>query len=753
MPLALALLLSACDLLARDPLRHARELHEKGRFLESLEPLEARLESHPDDTEAHYLYGVACVRTNRSSLGLWSLRKALEDPEWGARAGFELAMAGLQSRDFPTALEAANGVLEREPEHLAALQLRTEARLGMLDYEAALADAERLLELWRANQSDPDLIDSPSLDGDEGNIELLRLRALIGLRRLEEAEEVFAAIEERQLEGSIEVAEPRYCAARATFASERGELELARERFEDCREQFPTDALVLERVLQFHDGLREFDRSLEILDETVEAEPQAAQVRAHLASRLRALERVEEAETLLLEGTLIEPAAVAAVAWQALAGHYFELEDFDASVAAWNEFLKRVPEPGELQRVAYAETLALAGRYERALEASSGLHPIYRDLVAGRVLLEQNRPAAALARLDAAIRLWPDNAVARYYAALAAERSGDFDRAILEYRDSIRSDPAATDAGLRLGRLHAAEGANEPARAALNHHLSTHPADVEAAILHYRVSSRLGQEPVTRRAWQLLVTLPEMQGRAVAEAAALHAKSGGPSQAAAYLREGAAQLDLTMATNADALRSLVVYLAEVGAADEALAHAIDAVEAQPGEARFHEIHGLALERSDAPEPAIRAAYTRALELDPTNLRALVALGKLERAAGGRQTAAELFDRAAAADSSDPDAAEIRREAAVLLASVGRTDDAERRLELLLEEFPHDGATAAHLVALRRARGDDSARTRQLARQADRFGERPATPRSAPAGPSPIEGSARPSDDTDLNSGA
>ena len=52
--------------------------------------------------------------------------------------------------------------------------------------------------------------------------------------------------------------------------------------------------------------------------------------------------------------------------------------------------------------------------------------------------------------------LWPDNAVARYYAARAAERLGDFDRAIDDYRYAIRAGIDDTDARYRLARLYEA---------------------------------------------------------------------------------------------------------------------------------------------------------------------------------------------------------------------------------------------------------------------------------------------------------
>ena len=92
--------------------------------------------------------------------------------------------------------------------------------------------------------------------------------------------------------------------------------------------------------------------------------------------------------------------------------------------------------------------------------------PAHRHLIRGRVAQERRDPARALEEFDEALRLWPDNPWARYYAALAAEELGDFERAIEEYRNAIRIDPGATDARTRGAALLLASG-NPTPRAAI----------------------------------------------------------------------------------------------------------------------------------------------------------------------------------------------------------------------------------------------------------------------------------------------
>src|SRR4029434_710087 len=108
------------------------------------------------------------------------------------------------------------------------------------------------------------------------------------------------------------------------------------------------------------------------------------------------------------------------------------------------------------------EAVVLAGRPDEALELAGKISGgAYQGLIRGRAALARGDPAEALRQLDEGIRLWPDTACARYYAALAAERTGNFQRAIEEYRYAMRIDARATDAYLRLAPLY--EGARPPA--------------------------------------------------------------------------------------------------------------------------------------------------------------------------------------------------------------------------------------------------------------------------------------------------
>jgi len=709
-PLILLLCLALAGCGPSDPVAEIRELHAAGRFAESLEPLRGLVEARPDDAEVHYLYGVALLRSWQPSLALWSLRKAMEHPDWLVPAALQLAATALMTGNHEEAMEAAERILEAEPDHVEALLLRAQARVASRrDYEGALADVERILEL------------------DPHNIDALvpRVLALLGLARAEEAEAAIEELERRFEEvdlGPDRMA--RYCAGRAVFAKEKGDAEAAERQHEECLERFPTHALVMDAAIGFYDEQQRSDRSIEILREALEEAPLASAYRGALAARLRAAGEAEQAERILLEGTQLEGPAVAASAWLDLGNHYLELEDHAAAASALERALELGGEADPQLSFAFADALVMAGRYERALEVARGMEiPALRELVYGRARLAQGRPAEALEHFGEGLRLWPNNAVARYYAALAAEEVGDFDRAISEYRYAIRADPQATDAPLRLARLYEAEGAYEfglvAARQAVRQdgQPGQGSLDRETELVALRLAARLGRVAEMRGVVAWRVAQRQHAGRVVAALAEGTRARLGPGAAVQRVRQ-IEQLDLTDPRAEEALRALVVNLGAAGEADAALPYIEAALAAHPDVAAFHEIRGIWLEQRGSPSEEMRTAYQRAFELDPENALALAGLGRL---AADPEVALALYTRAAAADPADP---APQRAAAALLVRLGRREEAERRLAELLREHPYDAVAAARLAELLLAREADTDRTLELARRAARFGGGP-----------------------------
>jgi len=680
----------------------AQELLAEGRFEEALEPLRVAVQADPENPEIQFLYGVALRRSGRPSMAIWSLREAGEHPDWTVRAGIELGGSAMQAKNWEVAIEAADRVLAVEPDNLRAVVLRAEARLGAkVDPEAALADYERAIEI------------AP----EDVRLKAARAAALLLLERLDDVEDAIAELEGREGEDALdEGGRARLCATKAVFAKEKREFDEAERLLEKCLEQFPVYGAVLDAATEFFDARGQPERATEALRAAVEAAPGAVPYRTTLARRLRAAGDFEQSEQVLRAGLEIESPEMQSVTWAALADHYVAAEDLDAAAAAYEKSFELKPDPSTLEVLTLADIFARAGWNERALEVAKRLdNDTYRGLVEARVHLNQGRPRAALARLDEVLATWPDNPGARYYAARAAEQIGDFDRAIAEYRQSIRSRADFTEAGLRLARLHEAEGSGNRAWVAASHHVRAHPEEPEGAVLLLRLAMRMGPE---KRLRTVLADLRKRKvwPRAIAVRADAVALRVGPD-AAIEMLQGAPDIDFTRPRDVAALRSLCVHLVAAGRAAEAETLLLGALTAHPDAGAFHEVRGLILEQQGASEAEVRAAYERAVALDPGEARALEALGRLSQEAGDLESALTYYQRAATANPNER--AALRR-AATLLAAADRRRQAEAQWEALLLEHPYDADAAMQLVRLRLERQAETDRTLELARRSVRF---------------------------------
>jgi tetratricopeptide (TPR) repeat protein len=697
----LSILLVGCG--PADPLGAARRLQSLGNFGGSIAPLRQLLEDEPDNAEANFLYGVALIRSGQPSVALWPLRRAAENPEWLVRANLELAASELSSANHDEAVVAATRILEVEPDNVQALLVRSLARSqSRRDYEGALADADRILAL------DPDNLDALAP----------RAVALLGLERVEEAEAAIDALDERFREGDLSgVGSERYCVSRGIFANEKGDPEAADRIFTACLEKFPKGVEVTAQAVTFYDSIGRSERSLEILRASLDEEPRNGYVREAIALRLASQGNVEEAEQLLRAGTEIEPPQLAFSGWIALANHYVRQEAYDDGVAALEQAIGLVEQPGPDLVFRYGDTLVMAGRYERAIELAKEIEiPAHREILLGRAYFEQGRWQEALEHLSAGIVYWPDNAVARYYAALAAERLGDIDRAVSEYRYSIRADPGATDARLRIGRLHRAEGLYEEAMIAAGHRGSEVAFDEALELFWIELSAQAGIINEKNARQTLIAGRSEISGDQVAAMAAGAVARRGPGAGVRIIRS-IPKLDLTAVENAAALRALVVDLIATDRAEVALATVEPAIAAHPEAGVFHALRGLTLEAGSDTAGA-RSAFERAIALDSGDPIALSGIARAEAAAGEVDAALASYARAEAAAEDDP---EPHRAAAELLVAKGRVAEAEEQLEQLLLASPYDARAALRLAGLQLERNVRSERSLALARMAVRFG--------------------------------
>jgi len=683
LPLVLAAIVTAC---ARDedPLAEIRELHAQGRFAGTVDPLRKLIDEDPARPEAHLLLGVALLRTGEAGLAVWPLRRAAESPEHAVEAGILLARAMLESRSSPDAVTTIDRVLAIAPENVDALELRAEAHLGTGSPVKALDDIDRVL----------------LLDPENLSVLVPRVLALIAVERIDEAEAALETARERLETAGDEIdpaVQARLCIARGLFAFEKGEAEVADAQYQACLDEFPTDPLAVSEAVGYFDRTDRSERATEVLRAAFE-ESRSAVFRTALARRLGAQGDPEAELRLLREEAEERPSAAS---WFAVADYHVQRDEFDAALEAFERALAASPEPSGMLRFAYADTLAQAERFERAMQVADQIEqPALRDLIRGRVLLGQGDAKGALAAFEAGIRLWPNNPASRFLAGQAAERAGDFERASSEYRESIRAGAAQTKAGLALAELSSVRGDHQGALDALRRYVQSHPDDPEGYLVSIRIAHGAGEHAIAAEGLARLAGLPGQAARAEAEEAALLAGDKGPSLAVEALEKS--ELDLTDPANAPALRVLLAQLAALGDHAGAEKRIAAALAAHPDAAVFHELRGRALRAAAQPPDAARAAFARALELDPEHASALVGLAELSAEAGAHEAALALYDRAAEADPDDPAPAHA---AARLLLDTQESQEAERRLEELLGRHPREADAAHELARLLAERGE------------------------------------------------
>jgi len=702
-------LFAACEQAGPETsLEAIREMQARGEFAASLEPLRSRLAETPGDAESSYLYGVALAQTGQVSLATWPLRQAMRDPDWMLRAGMQLAYGSLVSNDFNEVVDVTSEILEAHPEHLMALLLRAQAHAHWKkDPEAAVQDARLVLE-----------IEPQRLEAYEPLI-----LGLLSLGRTEEAREALDVAGEK-LEES-EASDPQmawHCSTTALLVMDEGDLEAARTIWDDCLERYPSDANVVQNATSFFEGQGDRQRAIGILRGALEAEPERRMFRTALAERLRLAGESEEGEALLREATTEDDPRVAVSAWLDLAQYLHAQRELDRAADALASAIEAVEgggkEPAPQLWFRYADALLLAGEVDRALETAEAISvPAQRGLIEARVLQERGESARALEKFDEVLRLWPDNASARYYAAVAAEKTGDFDRAIEEYRYAIRVSVGATDARTRAARQLIAEGQPLLAYQLLFLEAGKYPLEPEGEMLSMYLMGRVANPKQLQSSLTALAQRqPARVPLALARGAEGIADAAGPRAALSFL-SSAPGIDLAHPANAPILRVLVRFAHEAGQPELARRFVEAAREAYPGASVAHEIAGRHLELAGASTELARAAYSRAVQIDPDNARALAGLGRLVRQEDPER-ALDFFERAMEADPSE---AEPALAAARVLRAEGRVDEAEQRLEALLDRHPFEAEAASVWVELDLARGSATAETLERARRATRFG--------------------------------
>jgi tetratricopeptide (TPR) repeat protein len=663
------LLATACQYDRESRLAEIRALQAAGQFEESIAPLRVLLTADADLAEANYRLGVALVQTGRPSLAIWPLQKATQSEELKIQAGLLLSSTLLSTESYEEAIRAADGVLAIEPERVAALYTRAHANISSGQPAEALVDADHILELRP----------------DDFMGTTLRVAALVDLERFDDAEATHMKLKEGREQAGDEDAAARACAVLARFYANADDFDKATDTILECFETYPTHSYVQQYASDFFTELKKPDQAVMIWRKAVEHAPEDIGLRTKLGHLLNQAGRTDEAEAVYLETVELFDTSQA---WQLLAVFYRSTGRITQSREAIEKALSKSHKEPPALRFALADALIAEGNYERAEEIAKTMkEPSYRSLVRGSVKMAEGKPAEALKLLEAGLRLWPNNAGARYVAGQAALQLGDLQRALAEYREATRLADDGTDAALAMARIYYSLKKYPAAQQFAERHILRRPfTNGDAHVIAIRAAA---EQKNWQKAEGLLKNLNSKEGDrnlvVVEHAGVMRMQSGYEAAVTVVTKSG---LDLTDEANALALTSLALDLIALERQDEALERVDKALAKHPSNPQLLDIRSRLLARMSRDTEAL-AAVAKALEADPSFAPALEVRATYAEQSGKLEEALADFDKATAAD---PENAEYPYRGARIALRLGNTDDGIRRLRSVISLQPgHVGA--------------------------------------------------------------
>jgi tetratricopeptide (TPR) repeat protein len=387
---------------------------------------------------------------------------------------------------------------------------------------------------------------------------------------------------------------------------------------------------------------------VEIWQSAIEAAPEDLTIRIRLAEILSSINRTDQALKVLQESVELFDSAEA---WRHLAGFLRVQGDLKAAREALEESMERSRSVAPSLRFTLADLLIEEGNYERALSIAESLEePSYRAMIRGAILLQQGDAAAALELLDSGLRLYPNNAGARYLAGQAALATGETERAMAEFREAIRVSETETDAALRLAEFNFREGEYLNAIGFADRHIAKRPyVDPTAHIISARSSIIAGNYEQAEGTLSNLRLNAPTQPVSFLEFAELKRVTAGPEAALEVLLQ--ADFDLTQPANSAMLRAVAQDFLSLGKGVNALALVDEALAAHPDHPDFHDLRGRVL-LSLGRQAEADTAFSSALNLDPRFAPSLEARGSYALWSGDLANALAYFEKAAQAAPSN-----------------------------------------------------------------------------------------------------
>jgi len=614
---------------ARDQARQALARGDRPAALEALGTLR---EMQPESAAEWVELAGLLVLAGEAPQVVWMLQEGVRRFPEDAELRLALAEAALLVGDANSAQAALLPIDSDSEHHTAALLLRAQSELRLGDLEAALAT----------------LSHAEALNPERPEARLMRITALLGEHRFDEAEELIEAGRPALVEAGAADALRRVETHLYAMQSESGESETAIDGLRRLVESDRGDPLAWRAYASALQRAGKVDDAIAGLQSAISEDPERFALYSLLAPLLAASGQPDEGAEVLRD---LAQRAPSPSAYWVLAQFHLRLEKAGEALRVLESALLEFPDDPMLRRL-LAEALLAFDDGERAHTVISAYRAQFPDdpnseYLRARLELFDGDAAAAAGRLT---RLMPelDQAATQHWLGRALEADGDHAGAARRYALALARDPREPALYAPLIRLADARGDWRTVATVSQQLVQVAPNLYEGwaalVVALIQLGEAVSAEPMARHT---VARFPDRLQPHLLLSRVLH-QTGRHKEALRVLRGASAQFDGDPAIEAE--RALILGLS--GRVAEGIATAELALEENPEAPDLH-VTLAALQFALGQSEAGTASIDRALQLAPEDPQPLRIRAEYRAATGQFEGAAQDCEQYLTMRPGDP----------------------------------------------------------------------------------------------------
>jgi tetratricopeptide (TPR) repeat protein len=405
-----------------------------------------------------------------------------------AEAYYKLALAEIKLASLDHTLVALRRAVELLPEGDERDDARAKLAdiyLGFLErnrfQKQVVSDTDRLADdLLQRNPN--------SYDGHRirGTTALIKLKDLARKLPVEAAKEVDLAIAELQAANRIKPFQPEVVVPLAGSLSAVGKNREAEDLLKQTIDQHKANRDVYRELRAYYLRNKRFDEAQKVLETAVKNNPKESSLLVDLASYYWATGKGKEA-VAIIDGMTARLKDFPN-AFELAGNFYLGIGRGDEAIREYEKGAVAFPADKLLYKARVVATLMLGRQWDAAGRVNDAIlaeRPKDVDALVRRaeLLFEAGDLKGSIGQFEAALRINPNNAQARYGLGHALLANKQIERARFEYSEAIRWAPANTSARLELAQIELDSGEFGKAVAGAEEALNYRPADRTAHLI------------------------------------------------------------------------------------------------------------------------------------------------------------------------------------------------------------------------------------------------------------------------------